>query len=401
MLMDKTCEYIFKRGINMGKACNKPVYFNNLCRLHNYPFCKKFKLDSNLDPYTGKLINKSFKDKLEQICVKKNKNAKTPPSITLNDCFEFRIDDKQHPNPKYRNIKFTAREKKRIDDHCTKIEKLDKNLMNKNTKLIVNQVWILNKRLGSGGFGEVFSVTHTEDANIKAAIKIEKTSKKERYFYELEMYKYILREYKQMKMELKIKSLLIPHLYDYGTNFCYKFLVIEKLQPINIVNKNAILKILDALEFLCNLNISHGDIKFENIMKRPSTNEYVLVDFGLSQKIVNIYERSEANTMGTPIFMSIPSHLGYLTYMNDLESLVYCLLDSQNALPWENYKNSIELKNHKTSILKGIWSESPNFMKYFNLTSQHYITKLVKYVATFDLRGKPDFKYLKYSLISN
>lgn len=133
------CKYIYKKGKNQGELCGKDVVFNNLCRIHIYPLCVKWR-QNNVNPFDVNVNSK----KLAEICSPKRKvkspnkriskspkasKAKSPSKsskvrypkaglgITREQCKEFKKKNNINPITK-RAITRTGAVYKKITNQC-------------------------------------------------------------------------------------------------------------------------------------------------------------------------------------------------------------------------------------------------------------------------------------------
>lgn len=155
-------------------------------------------------------------------------------------------------------------------------------LRNSSNKLIQIDSYKVLSQLGKGGFGTVYRV---EDINSKKeyALKLlHKSFNIARIQQQLEVLKVLSGSKLFLKTYLckKIMGKLYI-LFEIAENSNVKKLV--KKEPLSEVLACGIIRdILDALEFMHNNEIIHGDVKAENIVKKGE--RYYLIDFDVVKK---------------------------------------------------------------------------------------------------------------------
>lgn len=336
---------MFKKGKNIGLKCLKKSIYNNLCKQHILCYYKKWKKNNTIDPFTDKPIDSNLFNIFNNL---KNQN--------INTCFNFK---KKEDKPLIKILNF----------HKLVYKVSDNIYYNNNCIEHIPQTigkWVLNKKIGSGGFGviyDAYNITIPEENNL-FAIKIEHKLSYSLY-NETRIYK------------LMSGNKYIPKLYDFGIYKNLRFLVIEKLQKYNFSYKHFV-EIINGLESFSKYNISHGDIKLENIMQRKS-GDIVFIDFGLSKILKN---KKNNNISGTLLYMSLNAHVGLITKKNDIESLLYCLLEFQNKLPWNNNK-SLNLDNvlyFKLKFYEEITKQNNKIINFFNLNKNKKLFLFLKHI---------------------
>jgi serine/threonine protein kinase len=107
---------------------------------------------------------------------------------------------------------------------------------------------------------------------------------------------------------------------------------------------------LRRLQYIHSRNFIHRDLKPSNIVM--GVNEHAnlvhIIDFGLSKEFrdpkthAHIPYKKKLGPVGTAVFMSINSHLGFeLGRRDDLESLAYILyFFLWGSLPWQGLNNN-------------------------------------------------------------
>lgn len=250
-------------------------------------------------------------------------------------------------------------------------------------------IWNIDKKIGAGGFGTIFACYSDSAPGIMRAIKIEHKSSG-CLFYESHVYN-------KIKAEMSTPR-FIPMVFDRGIEGDLRYLVIESLSPLKY-SPSMIPDIVKNLEKFAKIKRTHGDVKLDNIMRRPTDGEIVMIDLGLSWPIKDELPKP-CNVAGTPLFMSVNAHDGILTYKNDLESLVYVVFDAIHKLPWEGFKNKTktqmtDIRNSKEKFKRDIVNKTDqNLVKNFKLDEFPVLRLFAKYV--FELKGMkyPDYDFI-------
>lgn len=350
--MYNTCNYMFKKGKNIGLKCSRKSIYNNLCKQHIIIYYNKWLKNKLVDPFTNKPINSTLFNIFNNLKI----NTRNHNNIDLiNMCFNFKINEDK-PLIKIKNFNKL-------------VYKVSENISNYNSIEHIPQTignWVLNKKIGSGGFGVIYDAYNIANTNKLFAIKIE--------------HKLSPGLYNETKIyNIMYKNKYIPILYDYGIYKNLRFIVIEKLYKFNFSYEH-FNEIINGIESFSKFNISHGDIKLENIMQRKS-GEIVFIDFGLSKIIKQCKSK---NISGTLLYMSLNAHIGLITNKNDIESLLYCLLQFQNKLPWDNNKFCNENLEHvffvKLKFYEDIMKNNKQLVKKFKLNKNKKLYLFLKNV---------------------
>ena len=255
----------------------------------------------------------------------------------------------------------------------------------------------LKKLIGRGKQGVVYLAIDSK-TNRKVALKIVTDDYDEKKRFEQEVI--ILKDIQKLDEELWFPKIISIELKS-------RFYLIWELlgdSLMDVQNKyNSVwgfslktvlligMHLLERLKTFHMMGYVHGDIKPANIMfgKGPKKNILFLIDYGLSKKesAYNkpsapsfMYNRSNLQLNGTPLFASVNSHLGWTKMFkkDDIESMLYMLINlhkDSSGLPWfklpiihgDNYHNILQAKmNVKTSEL---WKDLPSaFAEIFDYT---------------------------------
>ncbi|KAL4442959.1 hypothetical protein ABPG77_008450 [Micractinium sp. CCAP 211/92] len=223
-------------------------------------------------------------------------------------------------------------------------------------------VYTTGRRLGKGGFGQVFLGTRSQKSRsakdnkpVEVALKFEHNTSKgctpNGPPYEWTVYNAIGEVYGVPKVHYKgqqgefyvmIMDLLGSSLWDIwnqeGQQLTAQYVACVAVEALHI------------LEALHAKGYVHGDVKPENFLLgqpgTPRANKLYLVDFGLAQKWRDSrnshvkYDQRPDDFRGTIRYASVHAHLGRTpSRRDDLESLAYTLLFLLNGrLPWQGFQ---------------------------------------------------------------
>nr|XP_046912145.1 casein kinase I-like [Dermatophagoides farinae] len=219
---------------------------------------------------------------------------------------------------------------------------------------VLNDRYVINKKLGSGSFGFVYSGEDRENVFHMIAIKIEKFNSNETNSYHLN------NEYNVYRFLKNYHGFAQFYVYQKSLYHGPSFIVIEQLyrnlnQLFDMCNQRFTLdtileiaiQIITRIETLHSIGFVHRDIKPENFMIGfPKSKQYRtihLIDFGLCKRYRNPHTMehfspsSHDRMVGSVLFMSCNSHFQLKqSRRDDIESLAYLLLYFLNGknLPW-------------------------------------------------------------------
>jgi len=277
-----------------------------------------------------------------------------------------------------------------------------------NRNLIINNRYVIDKRIGKGSFGDVYLGFDQQDQN-PVAIKVEKDEGQKTVVLSHEYAVY---------QTIHENSFLIPKVYWFGKVDQYYIMIMQNLgQSLDHLfdrcNKKFSLKtvlmigiqIFDIIRSLHENHYIHRDLKPDNfLMGRDNMSRYVyLIDFGLSKRYKNddrmhIGAQTGKKIVGTARYSSINSHLGVeLSRRDDLESLGYIMLYFlKGRLPWqdaqgitrdEKYTNICRIKQEHS--IQHLCHELPDEFMYF-----------LTHVRSLEFKERPNYVYLR-SLLTN
>lgn len=256
-------------------------------------------------------------------------------------------------------------------------------------KAIAKKGYMLENKIGEGGFSEVYKITNSDNKSF--ALKIVEKSVLANYEYK------ILCRLKNCKG--------IPKVYDFLISNKANAIIMDLLE-ISIFdffrNNTSFRKIfefaIDGLKILKRIHrkkVIHKDIKPNQFLYTKS-NTLHLIDYGLSSKFIkknkHVSFKSNAIIEGSSMFASLNCHRGLtLSRRDDLTSFAYTLIYmALGNLPWSNMPNKspkekwLATEKYKTRIssdrlCKGIPKAFCQFLDYANSLA-------------FD--EKPDYKYI-------
>lgn len=228
---------------------------------------------------------------------------------------------------------------------------------------VINSYWILKKRVGTGGFGEVWLASPISNTSFCVAIKFEHASSNSSF---LQNEIAFLRKIEMLSSSHRV-SRFFPILLDSGTHsineITLTFMVLEylthgdgmtmihagQIYPERVI-RAVCLNILKGVREIHSMGYVHRDIKPHNflISYLPGVNLSTtrsgqaplgvrIVDFGLVQK--HVYDAKKNNhCIGTSKYISPAVHTGSTyTYKDDLISLTYVFAElCKIILPWKS-----------------------------------------------------------------
>ena len=276
-------------------------------------------------------------------------------------------------------------------------------------KINDNYTILLNKKLGSGSFGQIYQCLNTKTNEILAC-KIESINELKPQLYH------------ESKILLLMKNCTgFPTCYDFILTDQDKILIMDYLGPNldTIMNKlpsdnnikkfttkTSLMIMIQAIERLKSLHekgIIHRDIKPENFVIGPKNKERIiyLIDFGLSKKISNDKIlptiKADRNIIGTMRYISMNTHQGYEQgRRDDLESLFYIIIYFiKGELPWQNIKcKTRQEKYNKIFEIKKKVTEDGELVEDLPLEMK----KMLEYILGLNFAERPNYLMMKKAI---
>lgn len=219
--------------------------------------------------------------------------------------------------------------------------------------LVFGERYLLEKKIGSGAFGEIWEAMDTR-TNTKVAVKFEDVDmKKQQLYSECWIYMTLLAKDRG-------DNRMIPWVHHYhsqsGKNYMVMDLLGDSLESLlkKCGGKFSIkttcmigLQMLDIIEFIHDNWCIHRDIKPDNIMTGYDKRDHwiYLVDFGLSKKYMNWFKEhitfwEGKGLTGTAWYVSLNTHEGLeQSWRDDIETLGYVLIYFlKGKLNWQGLK---------------------------------------------------------------
>ncbi|XP_003743508.1 serine/threonine-protein kinase VRK1 [Galendromus occidentalis] len=296
---------------------------------------------------------------------------------------------------------------------------------NNTVRDISKKSWKIGKRIGIGGFGEVFvcqeDVGKAVSPSASYVIKIEPSGSGplfvEMHFYMRTANKSSLDAWISQK---KLDYLGMPTLHAKGQyevdGTTYRYIIIDRYSSdLEAYIKNGKLplktaytvgiRVLDVLEYIHSNGYIHADIKASNIMLGlTDKNKVYICDFGLACKFtrdeVHKQEKGDKKKMhnGTIEYTSRDAHKGMDSRRADIEILGYNLLHwLSGKLPWLGLLNDCkavaESKEKFMADVTGLVSAC------FGKSGNKAIEAFLKSVAKIGFQDEPDYKALRKILV--
>ncbi|KAK2963550.1 putative Tau-tubulin kinase [Blattamonas nauphoetae] len=246
---------------------------------------------------------------------------------------------------------------------------------------VIQQHFILRKRLGTGGFGDIFQATSTlKRKPIEVALKVDVYEPTDNW----------------LGKEVQTLSVVggkphFPKFIHSGIDGHYFFYAMELLGPnlYEIRKKqrtrtfsiqttvNVVIQLLEAVQTLHNCGFIHRDIKPMNVViggPSKAMHDLYLIDYGLCIPVLSreqyqetLYE--ESNIIGTFHYCSPTTHhRRECGRRDDIISLLYMAVEMRlGKLPWAGVTDMKELRKVKDSYCSEILMEGlpPEFAEIF------------------------------------
>lgn len=182
-----------------------------------------------------------------------------------------------------------------------------------------------------------------------------------------------------------IVKLLENKYYDFEKN---RLIYLEYLHPYDRQISTEALgnQVCDALQFIHGRKYVHRDVKPDNIMIRPETNEAVLCDFGTCMLFKDYCGKFKetGGRVGTPSFMSPAVHKGKFVYPNDdMISLTFTIhsYEHRDDMPWlggDQQGSEGDQDTSKFDEIDKLWRPKIVPLEKYMDDVEHFVTEFAK-----------------------
>lgn len=271
--------------------------------------------------------------------------------------------------------------------------------------MIFHNRFSLEKRLGSGAFGQLYQGVDVKTGR-EVAIKLEPdTAKQPQVLYEGKLYKVFS------------DCEAVPSLHWCGHEQGYNVLVMDLMGPcleelFQYCGRRFTLKtvlmlgsqMISCLEYLHSRGFLHRDVKPDNfLIGRGSKQDVVhIIDFGLAKKYRDKHNpdhipyREGKNMLGTARYASLSAHLGYEQgRRDDLEAMGYVLMYFlRGGLPWQGVQGQDHNARIKSiAACKQLTVETGDLCRGYPLEFSKYFD----YCRRLHFEEQPDYDLLRRS----
>ncbi|MBW4478859.1 MAG: serine/threonine protein kinase [Tolypothrix brevis GSE-NOS-MK-07-07A] len=238
-----------------------------------------------------------------------------------------------------------------LNPRCPKPENADniKFCQTCGSKLILKERYRAIKPIGQGGFGITFLAVD-EDKPSKPRCVIKQFYPQAQGTSTLQKAVELFTQ-EAMRLDELGKHPQIPELLAYFTQDDRQFLVQEFIDGQNLAQESAqngafnekqirqlLNDLLTVLQFCHQRQVIHRDIKPENIIRRASTNELVLVDFGAAKVASNNALNQTGTSIGSPEYVAPEQMRGKALFASDIYSLgATCIRLLTERSPFDSY----------------------------------------------------------------
>jgi len=270
------------------------------------------------------------------------------------------------------------------------------------TVILINDQYILGKKLGYGSFGEVFHGTDVKTRQ-SVAIKMEPLNSEHQ----------ILSHEYQVYQDIYQPGCDLCQIHYFGVEDDFTVLVMDALgeslnqllnrQPNAVFSLKTTLLLADQmltrLEYLHSFGYVHRDLKPENFLMGLGyqENKVHLIDYGLAKRYrmgnKHISFKSGNKLVGTARYASLNSHLGIrLSRRDDLESLVYIMIYFLNgSLPWQSLKGRNKEEKYQNIMKIKATISTEQLCKGLPIEIRHFLD----HVKSLEFVEKPNYQYLR------
>ncbi|KAL4472054.1 hypothetical protein ABPG72_007103 [Tetrahymena utriculariae] len=275
------------------------------------------------------------------------------------------------------------------------------------SEVLIGKNFKLTKKLGSGGFGQIYLGVNTK-SNLEVAIKLEKNNSAcPQLQYEAQFYKRLLKDVSVLN------NRGLPHVYYTAREGDFTFMVMDRLgssledlfqkcgRKLSLKTVLMIgMQMVERIQFIHSKDVLHRDIKPDNFLMGRGRNAHIvyIVDFGLAKKLVtrngsHIPYKENKNFTGTARYASLTTHIGIEQgRRDDLEGMMYVLLYFLlGSLPWMGVRSNTK-KEKYDKIMEKKMTLSIN--EVFNDLPKEFV-ELFKYIRNLEFEEIPDYDYIK------
>jgi serine/threonine protein kinase len=238
-----------------------------------------------------------------------------------------------------------------LNPRCPKPQNLDnvKFCQTCGSKLLLKERYRAIKPIGQGGFGITFLAVD-EDKPSKPRCVIKQFYPQAQGTNTLQKAVELFTQ-EAMRLDELGKHPQIPELLAYFTQDARQFLVQEFIDGQNLAQESAqngafnetqirqlLNNLLAVLQFCHQRQVIHRDIKPENIIRRASSNELVLVDFGAAKVASNNALNQTGTSIGSPEYVAPEQIRGKAIFASDIYSLgATCIRLLTERSPFDSY----------------------------------------------------------------
>jgi serine/threonine protein kinase len=266
----------------------------------------------------------------------------------------------------------------------------------------------LEKRIGSGSFGDVYKGKDIK-RKISIALKVEELNKKrktsklqiEHKIYKI-LHKNEVQNIPKIYEFIKTKKFHIMNMKLLGESLDVLFERYDRRFDLPTTLKLGI-NMIDIMKDLHKSGIIHRDIKPNNFMMgRKDPGKLYVMDFGLSKQFMkgnkHIKPTTGRNLVGTARYAGLNVHYGIEpARRDDMESIGYMLVYfMKGRLPWQGLK-----KDEKTKQLDKIKEvKMSTKVDKLCLGLPQCFSMFLKYIKSCGFYDEPDYDYMKELFIS-
>ena len=268
---------------------------------------------------------------------------------------------------------------------------------------LVNNIILMNKQLGKGGFGKIYMGRNLKE-NVPTAIKIEESGNRS----------HLKEEYKSLKALQGLEG--IPRVFKFLKSEKQNYLIMELLgksietlfnkRKKHFTNKTILqiaYQMIERIESIHSKGYIHRDIKPGNfVIGRGEDNKKIyIIDFGLARRYrdkdtnKHIPYKEGKGLTGTPRYVSLFTHYGIeQSRRDDIESIAYNLIYfAKGKLPWQDVKTKNKKEKHRKIMEIKIAYTPEKLCEGIS----YIFSDLLKYARELKFKEEPDYESIKLS----